>query len=158
MQLAFDFSAAAPGIVRAAAPPVDPRRDPAGKDNQPRDARAHRGTANHLGGQAAETSVARAYMRSGRQVCATRYRGTYGEVDLIVRDGATLVFVEVKKSRFHDQARHRVSRQQFERIYATAAEYVETQPEGPLAEMRFDLATVDAIGTVEIHPGMLAHF
>ncbi len=37
--------------------------------------------------------------RRGYAVLARRYRSRYGEIDIVARDGATLVFVEVKTRR-----------------------------------------------------------
>lgn len=79
-----------------------------------------------------------------------RWRGKGGEIDLIVRDGDALVFVEVKKSKTHDQALRRVSRRQMDRLCATASEFVANEPRGLLTEMRFDVATIDQSGTVRI--------
>ncbi|MFT4914227.1 MAG: putative endonuclease [Yoonia sp.] len=95
---------------------------------------------NYYAGLAAEAIVANDYMR----------RGKGGEIDLIVRDGDALVFVEVKKSKTHDQALRRVSRRQMDRLCATASEFVANEPRGLLTEMRFDVATIDQSGTVRI--------
>ncbi|MFT4699736.1 MAG: putative endonuclease [bacterium] len=95
---------------------------------------------NYYAGLAAEAIVANDYM----------WRGKGGEIDLIVRDGDALVFVEVKKSKTHDQALRRVSRRQMDRLCATASEFVANEPRGLLTEMRFDVATIDQSGTVRI--------
>lgn len=105
---------------------------------------------NYHAGLAAENLVETDYARRGRRCAGRRWRGRGGEIDLIFREGDTLVFVEVKKSRTHDQALRRVSRRQMDRLCAAASEFVAHEPRGQLTEMRFDVATVDAMGTVRI--------
>ena len=101
-------------------------------------------------GLAAEESVARTYQRKGQQVAARRWRGRAGEVDLIMRNGDGLIFVEVKKSRSHAQAATRLGRRQMDRIYGAASEYLAGEPKGELTDVRFDLATVDQFGAVQV--------
>ncbi|MCB5200337.1 YraN family protein [Loktanella sp. TSTF-M6] len=114
--------------------------------------RQHRGRCNHLAGEAAEHSVAMAYDRRGCATAARRWRGQSGEIDLIVRDGDTIVFVEVKKSRSFAQAAARVTRRQADRICRAAMEYVAGEPTGQLTRMRFDVGLVDSVGAVRIVP------
>ena len=57
------------------------------------------GQTGYFAGLAAEDIVARDYLRRAHAVAAQRWRGQSGEIDLICRDGDTVVFVEVKKSR-----------------------------------------------------------
>jgi putative endonuclease len=104
----------------------------------------------YFAGLSAEESVAQTYERAGHQIAARRWRGTAGEVDLILRDGEGLIFVEVKKSRTHAQARHSLGRKQMARIYQTANEFLAGEPHGELTDVRFDVATVDQFGTVDV--------
>jgi len=113
-------------------------------------AQALRSKTNYHAGLAAEAIVASDYQRRGRVVANARWRGRGGEIDLIIRDGDGLIFVEVKKSKTHDQALRRVSRRQMDRLCHAASEFVATEPRGQLTEMRFDVATVDQAGTVRI--------
>ncbi|SIS68199.1 YraN family protein [Phaeovulum vinaykumarii] len=107
---------------------------------------------NHLAGMAAEAQVAALYERAGNRVAARRWRGPSGEIDLILRDGATgLIFVEVKKSRSHAEAAQRVSARQRARIGRAACEFVAREDGGRFDRtMRFDVALVDALGCIEI--------
>lgn len=114
-------------------------------------ARVDRGKRAHLSGLSAEEAVARDYDRRGLAICARRWRGTHGEIDLIVRNGAQVVLVEVKKSRSHDEAMAHLTAAQVDRIFWTAAEFVEGEPQGGLTDLRFDLALVDAMGRVVVH-------
>jgi len=108
------------------------------------------GRVSHLAGLAAEEAVAAHYRGRGMSVGGRRWRGTLGEIDLVLRDGAGLVFVEVKRARDFARAAERLSRRQFERIWATAAEFLAGEPRGQLTEARFDLALVDGAGRVRV--------
>lgn len=108
------------------------------------------GTVSYHAGLAAEDQVATLYARKGMEIAARRWRGRAGEIDLVVRDGAGFVFIEVKKSDSHAHAAERLSRRQMDRICLSASEYVADAPGGQLTDMRFDVALVDALGRVEI--------
>jgi putative endonuclease len=54
---------------------------------------------NRLLGDQGERAAARYLRRQGMRVLLRGYRTRLGEIDLIVRDGETLVFVEVKSRR-----------------------------------------------------------
>lgn len=117
--------------------------------------RALRGSGNYHAGLAAEAIVARDYVSRGRELAEQRWRGQGGEIDLIFREGDRVVFTEVKKSRTHDMAKHRLSDRQVARLCAAASEFVAGEPRGQMTEMRFDLATVDQSGTVQITENIL---
>jgi len=108
------------------------------------------GLTGYLAGLAAEDIVANDYARRGRPVAGRRWRGQAGEVDLIVREGARVVFVEVKKSRRFARAAERLTRRQMDRIYASASELLGGEPAGQWTEVRFDQARVDGRGGVRI--------
>jgi putative endonuclease len=101
-------------------------------------------------GLAAEDQVARLYDRSGRPICARRWRGSGGEIDLIARDGVEVIFIEVKKSRSHAEAAEHLTPRQMARIYASASEFLAGEPGGQNTDVRFDVALVDALGKIEI--------
>lgn len=115
------------------------------------------GLKSYLSGQAAEQTVAQDYERLGQPVEAQRWRGKYGEIDLIARDGDTIVFIEVKKSRDFARAAERITKAQLERIHATACEYLEGLPLGQLTPSRFDVALVNAEGRTQIIENALAY-
>lgn len=108
------------------------------------------GSVAHHSGLVAEGAVASRYLAAGRTIAARRWRGSGGEIDLIARDGAGLIFIEVKKSRSFERAAARVSRRQMERIYASASEYLAGEPGGQDTDVRFDVALVDQCGRIEI--------
>ena len=104
----------------------------------------------YYAGAAAEDIVALNYERRGHDLVHKRWRGTAGEIDLIVRDGDGFIFVEVKKSQTHTKAAHRLGRRQMDCIFGAASEFIGGEPKGQLTDVRFDLATVDAVGTVQV--------
>ncbi|WP_170546333.1 YraN family protein [Ruegeria arenilitoris] len=113
-------------------------------------ARSVRSSVSYNAGQAAEQQVASEYERRGFSIAHHRWRGAGGEIDLIARNADGVVFVEVKKSTSLEAAAARISRRQMDRICASAAQFLETQPGGQLTNVRFDAALVDASGAVQI--------
>ena len=107
-------------------------------------------TVNHLSGQVAEGVVADLYLKGGASVSAQRWRGTRGEIDLVIDDCGTKVFCEVKKSKTFSQAAQALSPAQARRIQATALEYLAQHDLSQDTDMRFDLACVDAQGRTHI--------
>ena len=112
--------------------------------------RQMRGAVACRAGLAAEDIVARDYERRGGNLARRRWHSFSGEIDLIMRDGAVTVFVEVKKAASFDQAALRLSRRQMDRICLAAQEYMACVPGGMLNDMRFDLALVDGRGAVRV--------
>jgi putative endonuclease len=108
------------------------------------------GRSNYLAGQAAEDAVLRHYEALGLTLAQARWRGKAGEVDLILRDGDELVFVEVKHSRNFDSATARLLPKQVARLMRAAEEFAGGEPKGLLTEMRFDVALVNGQGAVHI--------
>ena len=109
-----------------------------------------RSKTNYHAGLAAEDIIARTYAERGCIEAARRWRGQGGEIDLIMRDGDSVVFIEVKKSTTHRRAVERVTRRQMDRICIAASEFVGREPRGMLTPMRFDVATVDHSGQVQV--------
>jgi putative endonuclease len=118
-----------------------------------RSVRRNRGLSNWTLGAAAEDAVARAYEARGCAVAARRWRCPWGEADLILRSGTQVIVAEVKRARSLDQAAHRLSRRQMDRLVVVAQAFCEGEPARSLTELRFDLALVDALGRVEIREG-----
>lgn len=94
--------------------------------------------------------MARHYSAAGAIVAARRWRGTAGEIDLIVREGARVVFVEVKCSDTTAGAAQMLLPRQIARLFAAAQEFVAAEPAGQDTEMRFDVALVDAAGHIDV--------
>ncbi len=112
--------------------------------------RYHWGQRAYLAGKAAEDAAARAYEDRGYQVVARRWRGPGGEIDLILRKAALVVFAEVKHSTTFAAAAARITPAQMQRIQISAAHFLEGEPQGQLTEARLDAVLVDGEGAVEI--------
>ena len=112
--------------------------------------RQRRGQVNYLSGLAAEEAVERDYLQRGCQLLEKRWRGPGGEIDLIFRQGDTIVFVEVKAAATHDIAADRIQPRQAARIAASAEAYLDRLPQGSLTDMRIDVALVDGRGHLSV--------
>ena len=108
------------------------------------------GAVSYQAGLAAENAVARHYERGGRAIAAHRWRSGAGEIDLIARDGAEVIFIEVKQSRSHAEAAQHLSRRQMSRLYDAASIFLAGEPAGQDTAVRFDVALVDGQGRIEI--------
>ncbi|SPH16904.1 hypothetical protein DEA8626_00418 [Defluviimonas aquaemixtae] len=108
------------------------------------------GAQAHHGGRVAEQQVEADYARRGYRVVARRWRGRGGEIDLILRDGARVVFVEVKRAETFAIAAERLTDRQMARIQAAAAEFVAGEPDGQDTDVAFDVALVDGSGRIDI--------
>ena len=99
-----------------------------------------------------EHAAARYIEQAGYQVLERNYKASGGEIDLIVRRNAELVFVEVKASR-HDATGHpeeRIDKDKQERLRRAASHYLACQSK-PSAEYRFDvLALKLGDGQIEV--------
>ena len=102
----------------------------------------HRQSLGKLG----ENLACAALAQRGYAILARRYRTRLGEIDIVARDGATLVFIEVK-ARAGDEfggAAAAVTAWKQRRIALMAVDYVarhrlENRP------CRFDVVTVDVV-------------
>ena len=115
-------------------------------------ARTRRGRRGHLGGLAAEEQAARAYERRGAEILERRHRSPAGEIDLILREGGILVFVEVKKRRTRATAAESITERQWRRLGLAASRYMlaESDKTGPVRGCRFDAVLIGADGHLEI--------
>lgn len=77
-------------------------------------------------GAQAERQAAQYLRQQGLQPVAQNYRSRFGEIDLIMRDGATLVFVEVRLRRNGDfgGAAASIDAHKQRRIVRTAQQYL----------------------------------
>jgi len=118
--------------------------------------RRQRGYANWKAGADGENIVSMRYGNAGLHQLASRWRGTAGEIDLILHDGQQVVFVEVKRAANFDRAIASLGARQVARIVQTAEEYLESEPGGSLTDCRFDLAIVDDAGRTRVLENVLA--
>jgi putative endonuclease len=98
--------------------------------------------AAEMRGRAAEAAVAAIWQAQGFNVLAQRLRTRSGEIDLIVADPETLVFVEVKaRKTFEDAAYALLPRQQM-RLLQAADSALGLHAEWNRPNIRFDVALV----------------
>lgn len=98
--------------------------------------------ASDLG--AAGEDAASAYLQSiGYRIVTRNLRGPGGEIDIVARDGETIVFVEVKArtSRRFGSALGAVDARKRARLRSVAADYL--QFVAPNARARFDVLTFE---------------
>lgn len=108
------------------------------------------GLTSYHAGLAAEGAVEKHYVRTGYEIADRRWRGAGGEIDIVARDGADLIFVEVKKSRNFARAAEQLSQRQMARIYNTASEFLAGEPNGQDTNVRFDVALMDGVGQIQV--------
>ncbi len=96
-------------------------------------------------GQAAEARAEQHLRDRGLQALARNYRCRHGEIDLILRDGDTLVFVEVRERRRSDfgDAAGSVTAHKQRRIIAAARHYLARHPQLAQQPIRFDVIGID---------------
>ncbi len=95
-------------------------------------------------GREAEALAARYLERYGQRVLARNFLVRGGEIDLICRDGKTLVFVEVRLRRNSDYggAGASITATKRRRIILAARHYLAGKPE---CDCRFDCVLLDAL-------------
>ena len=108
-----------------------------------------RATGARAMGQQAEHLAADFLQGNGLRLIERNYACRLGEIDLIVLDGSTLVFVEVRLRRNTDfgGAAASITRTKRQRILRAARHYLSGKPERPC---RFDVVLLDALDTKRI--------
>jgi putative endonuclease len=94
-------------------------------------------------GKTGEDLACRELKRRGYAILARRYRRRLGEIDIIARDGKTLVFVEVKarEGQTFGEATEAVTAMKQRRIVALASEYL-TRHQLSDHPCRFDVVSI----------------
>ncbi len=92
-------------------------------------------------GQQAEKTACQYLRKKGLALYQANYRCRHGEIDLIMRDGSTLVFIEVRyrSSNCFGSGAETVDRRKQKRIIAAAAHYLQMKPEQSRRPARFDV-------------------
>jgi putative endonuclease len=90
-------------------------------------------------GRRAEAAAAWLLRRKGYRVLARRYRTPAGEIDLIVRRGRSVVFVEVKERPEEAAALEAITQTSRRRIARAAALWVSRNPAAVDLDQRFDV-------------------
>ena len=103
-----------------------------------------RRTSAQASGGAAEEAAANFLVRKGLEIVARNYRTRLGEIDLVARDGDTLVFVEVRmrSGQGFGGARASVDAGKQRRLVAAARQFLSRLGSEP--PCRFDVVTVEA--------------
>ncbi|MCL4799492.1 MAG: YraN family protein [Burkholderiales bacterium] len=102
-------------------------------------------------GRAAEALAARFLEARGLAIVARNYRCRRGEIDIVARDGTTLVFVEV---RLRSDARHggaadSIDAHKRARVLAAARHYLARAPDAD-APCRCDVVLLDRLDAARI--------
>lgn len=96
---------------------------------------------------AAEEELALRYLqRQGLQLVLRNYRARGGELDLVLREGATLVIAEVRKRAHcgYGSAAESVDERKRARIVLAARWLLARRPDLAQLPVRFDVVTLDA--------------
>ena len=96
-------------------------------------------------GQRAEHAAARFLERRGLTTIARNYRTRFGEIDLVMRDGDTTVFVEVRYRRDPTwlSAAETITAQKRRRIGLAARAFLRAHPGCLAGPCRFDVVAMD---------------
>lgn len=96
-----------------------------------------------LSGQSAESRAERLLNAAGLRTLARNWRCRGGEIDLVMADGSTLVFVEVRRRsrRDHGSAAESVDLRKRLRVVRAARRYLQRLRQQP--PCRFDVVTFD---------------
>lgn len=96
----------------------------------------------------------------GFVILARRYRTRHGEIDIVARDGETIVFVEVKAKETGEfgTAAEAVTRRKQRRVISMAVDYL-SRNHLTRKPCRFDVVAIDGIGEHAVlthYPGAFA--
>lgn len=96
-------------------------------------------------GQAAEQRACAELQRHGLRLLARNFSSRHGELDLIMQDGAELVFVEVRMRRqaSHGGAAASITATKRQRLVRTAALWLQQHPQLARQPCRFDVVSVE---------------
>lgn len=96
-------------------------------------------------GAAFEQRARAALEQAGLQLLARNYLTRRGELDLVMREGDTIVFVEVRyrRSAGHGNATASVTARKRERLILAARQWLATHPQHAQHPCRFDVVSYD---------------
>jgi putative endonuclease len=93
-------------------------------------------------GISAESRAAAFLLAKGFRILARRWKSPLGEIDIVARRRALLVFVEVKARASLDEAAESLSLRQQRRIAAAAEVWLAAYPDAAIRDIRFDAILV----------------
>jgi putative endonuclease len=103
-------------------------------------------------GVTAESRAAAYLVGHGYAIAARRFKSKVGEVDIVARRDAELVFVEVKARRRLDDAAWSITPRQQKRIVAAAEAWLADHPDDGACNIRFDVILVARTGHAQHIP------
>jgi putative endonuclease len=111
-------------------------------------------------GRAGEDRAVAALEEAGLSVIARNVRSRHGEVDIVARDGDTLVFVEVKawSSYGIEELRYSVDRRKQKRIIETAKYFLVSHREYSNMAIRFDVVFIGSTSGKEAITHLVSAF
>jgi putative endonuclease len=97
-------------------------------------------------GRRAENAACRFLLEQGLKLVQRNYRGRCGEIDLVMEQGATLVFVEIRYRRGDrfGGAEETVDRRKRARLISAASDYLQHHPGAQRRPSRFDVVALVA--------------
>ena len=99
-----------------------------------------------LRGISAEGRASLYLAAKGYRTIARRWKSAVGEIDLVVKRGRLIAFVEVKARKALDEAAESVIVRQRRRIAAAAEAWLAAHPEYAGYDMRFDAVLISPAG------------
>lgn len=98
----------------------------------------------HIAGRAAEDAALAHLVDAGLEVVARNHRCRFGEIDLVMLDGATLVFVEVRLRRHagYGSGADSITAAKRRRLVLAARHYLGGLRRSVLPPCRFDVVSV----------------
>lgn len=114
--------------------------------------------AHNEAGQRAEQVASTFLEQQGLTLVERNYACTRGEIDLIMRDRNTLVFVEVRyrRSRRYGSAAESVDWRKQGKLLATAEHYLQAHPKAARQPCRFDVIALTGQGREPDHVDWIA--
>lgn len=102
-------------------------------------------------GRSAERRAERHLLDQGLDLLERNYRCRSGEIDLIVRDGETLVVVEVRERRdsTHGSAVESITAAKRRRIISATRHYLARRGDADGSPLRFDVIGIDGDGRID---------
>ncbi|MVW74775.1 YraN family protein [Pseudomonas xionganensis] len=103
--------------------------------------------SSQASGQAAEALALRHLQQHGLRLLAQNWRCKVGELDLVMLDGTTVVFAEVRYRRHSawGGAVESVDARKREKLARAASHFLQQQPRWAHAPCRFDVIAIDAM-------------
>src|SRR5688572_6765317 len=96
-------------------------------------------------GKSGENMAVNELTAAGYAISARRYRTRYGEIDIVARDGETMVFVEVRRRSGEEcgGAAESVTRDKQRRVVRMATDYLARLDLYDRCAVRFDVVAID---------------